>query len=138
MRELGVINARIPADGTVTPKNVALSTLQGLKDLSAGKHEFRITALTVSVTVDTKLANDGVVAAQVQPKAWVPASVDAIMSSPRGAYRHVSAAPFAVVLPSPGEWTAMSNAGATIYLAGSGLAKETTVSLLVRGNVQFR
>jgi hypothetical protein len=137
MRELGVMDATIKKDGTVFEANLELANLAILKQLAAGKHEYKITSASVSLTNFTRQGNDGELTMSLHPKRWVPASAGA-MKNDGASYRYVSSPPWGVSLSSSGEWTNVANSGAFCFVAGTGLEKDTRVSLLVRGNVQFR
>jgi hypothetical protein len=134
---LGVYDATLNQDGTVLAIPVSFNRLPLLRALGAGKHEFRITSLTATITVATRLNNDGEVVAQLLPKNWQPESA-AMMKTQNASFRYISSAPWSVSLASSGEWVAVSNFNVTMFMAGFALEKDTQVSVLFRGNVQFR
>jgi len=102
-----------------------------------GKHEFRVTNLVATINVLTRRENDGEIAALMVPKNWTAKSA-ADLKTAGATHRHVSSQQWNVQLQSAGEWTNVSNEGAWIQCAGTGLEKETHVSATVRGNVHFR
>jgi len=137
MQVLGVIDATIPHDGAVQVLGVSLANLGQLKNMAAGKHEFRVTACSAIITVATRLDNDGEIVAQFFPKAWAPPNA-AHMKAGGASYRYINAQPWGVGLATAGDWTNVSNVGAYLYVCGYALLKDTQISVTFRGNVQFR
>lgn len=135
-----MIDSAVEKAGTIKEVELSLSSLPMLKALANGKHEYRITSASVSITVGSRLANDGEIAMICHPKkggSWTPANHQAIKNG-GGAYRHVSSQAWSVTLSSTGDWVNVANPAAYVFLAGYVLEKDTQVTLLVKGNVQFR
>jgi len=134
---LGVYDLTINSDGKPQQWPLGPSHLQQLKNLVAGKHEYRVTSMTATVTVATRLGNDGEIVLILNPKNWTYADVSA-MKSGGASYRYVSSQTWAVSLTSPGEWAGVANSSLVLTTGGYGLEKDTQVSVLFRGNVQTR
>nr|QDH91314.1 MAG: hypothetical protein H2RhizoL4914731_000001 [Riboviria sp.] len=137
MPVLGIVEVDIPKDGSVTSAYMDFARLPHLKNMGSGKHEYRVTSASASITVATRSGNDGEIVALFYPKAWTPTSA-ADMKSNGGAYRYISAAAWSVNMSSASDWTNVANQAGYVYLCGYALEKVTKVSVLIRGNVQFR
>jgi len=137
MPELGSLHRAIPTTVGSTKVEMTAASLAFLKSRGVGHNEFRITSATATIQVVNKRENDGDIVAMFLPKAWTPPTVDEIRLK-AGFEKHVSAQPWTVQLSSAGEWTNLANVGAVLWLAGTGLEKETNVHVTVRGHVQYR
>jgi hypothetical protein len=134
---LGVLDAQIPKDGVPAYHQLSLANLPILKGLATGHNEYKFSSVTVTITVITRMGNDGEIVARVTPKNWATTTV-AEMKLGGASYRYVSSQTWGVQMLGAGEWTNVANSAGFIQLGGVGLEKATHVSLLVRGNVQFR
>jgi hypothetical protein len=121
----------------VTAVGISLSNFPKLKEKSVGKHEFRLSSVSVSISAATKLANDGDLVASVAIKDWRPADQHAMMNAGAN-FRHVTAQPWGVGSLASSDWVNIANTNGVIFIAGFGLAKATTVALTLRGSIQFR
>jgi len=134
---LGVCSATVQVDGSVTAVGISLANFTKLKEKSVGKHEFRLSSVSVSISAATKLANDGDLVASMAIKDWRPASQQAMMNA-GASFRHVTAQPWGVGSLASSDWVNISNDNGVIFISGFGLAKVTTVALTLRGSIQFR
>jgi hypothetical protein len=134
---LGAIDATITKGSKPENIKLDLAALAKLKGLAVGHDEYRFTNLVCTLTVVSRLQNDGELIARVIQKGWVtPTSTD--MKTSGASYRYVTSQVWGVSLSGPGEWVNVANPGAWLQLGGLGLEKDTVVSVMVRGNVQFR
>lgn len=138
MQILGVCDTTVKKDGSIVGVGIDTSNFSHLGELATGKHEFRLTSASASITVATRSGNDGEIVAIFHPKSWMPASVTAMKSSPGMGFRYVSSQAWSVSMTAAGDWVATSGLAGALYLGGFGLEKDTKVSVLLRGHIQFR
>lgn len=137
MPELGSIHPKLPTTPGSTEVKLNLANLWAVKAAATGKDEFRITSATATIQVVNRRENDGDIVAVLQPKQWSSPTADQLRIK-AGFEKHISAQPWSVQLSSAGEWTNVANSGASLWIAGIGLEKETNLHIVIRGHVQYR